>query len=460
MVKQLIIPAYSLVLAISLTINTRAVSQELYTARGYWVEATKETYRNLIQKQTVGDSLTTNEITYIQDYKTYLDNYFNRLSDSEKIKYEQMKPEWDREILTPRKPEIVQEEFEWRPRDRVINALYGMYYGTSIVYMADLENAAAAGIPLITGGLWLMGPVFNPKRYEGITRTTVRAGHTGKFLGLIYGGALGAAVAGESEHSDKWLLGLSTVGSIALGEVGFQLSKKRNYTDGHVELMRHYGILGPWITTSILISADADNAHWIGASLLAGGAAGLFIGNSVSKRYNYTKGDVDAISSLSVISTGIGLTLMAESFENTEQSSLILIPAAGTILGTLWGQKIVKNAYLTKKQGSTIGFSTAGAALIGLGIVAVTEIDSPIAAIGIPTGLALITHQLLFYTYKRDNLTNGLQGSGRRKNKIFQFSMNVMPENYFFNQKLPVREYNPQLNNQVSNPLVKLKLTF
>lgn len=38
--------------------------------------------------------------------------------------------------------------------------------------------------------------------------------------------------------------------------------------------------------------------------------------------------------------------------------------------------------------------------------------------------------------------------------------MNVMPENYFFNQKLPVREYNPRLNNQVSNPLVKLKLTF
>ena len=78
MAKQFKIPTRYLILAVFIAINIHAFSQELYTARGYWIEATKEPYRKLIQKQTVGDSLTTNEVTYIQDYQTYLASYFNR----------------------------------------------------------------------------------------------------------------------------------------------------------------------------------------------------------------------------------------------------------------------------------------------------------------------------------------------------------------------------------------------
>lgn len=442
-----------------LLFSTCAFSQELYTARGYWVEASKEAYRKLLQKQEVGDSLTTHEAAYILDYKTYLENYFNRLPEAEKIRYEQMKFEWNRELMISAKPEIVKEEFEWRPRDRIINSLYGIYYGASLVYITDIENAAAAGIPLITGGLWLMGPLINPRRYEGITRTTIRAGHTGKSLGLIYGGALGATIAGNSENSDKMFLGLSTLGSIAMGEIGFQLQKKRNYSDGHVEMLRHYGIVGPWIAASIVLGTEVDNPNLVGASILTGGVAGLLVGNAVSKRYDYSKGDVDAISSLSLITTGLGFALMAESLETNGNSSLILIPAAGTILGTALGQKAVKGAHLTKKQGSSINLSTGGAALIGFGIAALIESESAGVWFGLPSGLALITHQLLFYKYKRDNLIRGIEGRTRR-NRDFQFSMNVMPENYLINQKFPVREYSPRTNSQVANPLVKLKLTF
>jgi len=460
MTNQIKSPIHYLVLVIFLVISIRSFSQELYTARGYWVEATKETYRKLNQKQQIGDSLTINEVAYLQDYETYLMSYYQRMSDAEKTKYAQMKDQWDREVLAPSPPPILtKEEFEWKPRDRFLNAFYGFYYGTSVVYIANIENAAAAGIPLITGGLWLLGPVLNPKKYEGITRSTVRAGNTGKFLGLIYGSSLGLMLGGESENSDELIFGLSTVGSIALGEAGFQLQKKRNYSDGHIEMIRHYGIIGPWISTSLLISTEVDNANLAGASLLAGGAAGLLIGHKVSKRYDYTRGDVDAISSLSVISTGLGFALMIESFEDNGSSSLFLIPAAGTTLGTVLGQKQVKGAHLTKKQGSTINLSTGGAALIGLGLATLLESESPTAWIGIPSGLALITHQVLLHIYKRDNLIRGFEGR-KRRNHNFQFSMNVMPENYFINQKFPVREYSPHTNTQVANPLFKLKLKF
>ncbi len=453
------IPTHCLFLIILFISVTQTFSQDLYTARGYWTEVTKETYRKVHQKQIAGDSLTDNEVNYLQDYETYLMSYYQRMPDAEKARYAQMKDQWDRELLIPPSPEVKSEEFEWKPRDRFVNSLYGVYYGASLVAIAEIDNAAAAGIPLITGGLWLLGPVINPKKYEGITRSTVRAGNTGKFLGLLYGGSLGLMLGGESENSDKLILGLSTIGSIALGEVGFQLQKKRNYSDGHIEMIRHYGIISPWIGTSLLISTEVDNANLAGAALLAGGTAGLLIGHKVSARYDYSRGDVDAISSLSVISTGVGFALMIESFEESNTSSLFLIPAAATILGTIVGQKQIKGAHLTKKQGSTINLSTAGAALIGLGVATLFESDSPTVWIGVPSGLALITHQVLLHIYKRDNLIRGFEGRKQRNNN-FQFSMNVMPENYFINQKFPAREYSPGSNTPVANPLVKLKLRF
>lgn len=72
----------------------------------------------------------------------------------------------------------------------------------------------------------MLGPAMNPKKYEGITRSTVRASNTGKILGLANGAFLGLAIAGSSSEVEKLILGLSSLGSIALGEVGFQLQKK------------------------------------------------------------------------------------------------------------------------------------------------------------------------------------------------------------------------------------------
>ena len=449
----------ALILFILLLTSTALYSQELYTAREYWTETNKETYKKLKHKQTVGDALSDNEVAYLQDYETYLANYYNRLSDAEKIRYEQMKEQWDRELTSPKPTTVVEEEFEWRGRDRAVNVLYGVWYGTSLVLIADIDNAAAAGIPLITGGLWALGPVFNSKKYEGITRPTLRAGNTGKFLGLIYGASMGLMIAGESDNAGEVAVGLSTLGSIALGEIAFQMQKRKNFSEGHIEMIRHYGILGPWLGISLFGSSGSENANLAGTSLLAGGVAGLFVGNKVSKNYSYTRGDVDNISSLTWISTGLGFAVMAESLDDGGSDALILIPATTSVLGTILGQKAVKGVNLSKRQGSTINYSSAGAALLGLGVVALTESESASVWIGVPSALALVTQQILFNKYKRENLTNGLQGR-RPKDHAFKFSMNVMPENYFINQRMPVRETPGRLGMPVSNPLVNLKLSF
>jgi len=433
-------------------------SQDLYTARGYWEETVKPVYLSITQKQTKGDSLTLNERAYLQDYQQYLSNYFQHLSGEEKQKYERLKPVWDREL---EQPALSQEakQFEWRNRDRFATAFYGVWYGTSLVILTDIDNAAAAGIPLITGGLWLLGPAINPKKYENITQSTMRASNSGKLLGLGYGAALALALTGDSENTGDLAFALSTVGSIGLGEAGFQWQKRKSITAGNIELMRHYGFLGPWVGLTAFAASGTEDSNVIGLGLVGGGILGLTLGNKAYKKYNYTKGDVDMISSLTLISTGLSFAVIAQTLEESNNADgLFFVSGAAAIAGTLIGQRIAKGAILTDKQGSTIGLSVAGAALIGIGTMAIAETESSTLAIGVPSVLALITHQALFNKFKRKNLELGLQGNQNQKNN-FRVSMNVNPGNYFLDKQTPVYEYGKSLQ-RLQNPLVNLRITF
>jgi hypothetical protein len=451
-----------------LIVNMVSTGQNLYTARGYWQESTKASYLTIKTKKESGQTLTADEAAYAQDYEAYLLTYYNRLSEEARQEYLRMKDQWDSELATPlaapkppqQQPSVEQTEFEWRGRDRLINAMYGIYYGASLAAILELEDAAAAGVPLVTGGLWMLGPAFNSKKYEGITESTMRAANTGKILGLVYGGSLGFAVAGDSEDNEKVVLALSTIGSITLGEIAFQTQKKKNISDGKIELMRHYGFLGTGVGGALLAATNTDNAHLVGAGLLAGGISGLFVGKHVAGKYDYSRGDVDALSSLGVISTGLGFATIIDALENNADVSntILLVPAATAVAGTLIGQRQVRNAHLTKRQGSTINLSSAGGALLGLGMMMIVNSDSPTAWVAVPSTVALLAHQIVFNRYKRDNLEKSLQGQNGRNRKL-DFALKLMPENYFVNKNTPQRFIqDPRL--AASAPLVNLSLKF
>jgi hypothetical protein len=435
----------------------------LYTARGYWEETNKSNYVSLKQKIQKGDSLTIDERNYLKDYEAYLQTYYQRMSQDSRDDYARLKPTWDADVAAQQKTNRPEEGgFEWRARDRIANGLFGLWYGASVVVLTETENAAAAGIPLITSGLWMLGPAINPKKYENIDRNTIRANNTGKLLGLAYGAALGLAISGEAEGEEvsKWAMGLSTVGSITLGEIAFHQQLKNKYSAGRIELVRHYGFLGPWVGLSALIGTGSTNDNLAGGVILAGGAAGILIGNAVAKQYDYTRGDADAVSSLSLISTGVGFAGIATALKQVDVSKGVwFVPAATSIIGTVWGQRQVRGAYLTDKQGSTISFSTAGAALFGLGIVALTESEEPAVWVGVPAGLALVTHQLLLKKYKTKNQTDRLRGSLLR-NRKYDVSLNVRPESYYMNQLLSPKGYSPKAFANMQSSLINIVVKF
>ncbi len=448
-----------------LMVSLCALAQNIYTARSYWQESTKQSYLTIKEKKDKSQTLTTDEGAYLQDYEAYLLTYYNRLSDDEKQQYQRMKDQWDRELILPLVAPLApqqeqQTEFEWRGRDRFINAAYGIYYGASFAAVVGLENAAAVGVPLITGGLWMLGPAFNSKKYEGITESTIRAANTGKILGLVNGLSLGLAIGGDSENTGNLALGLSTIGSITLGEIAFHAQKRKNLSDGKIEMMRHYGFVGPLVGGSILAATNTDNVNLIGFGLLAGGVSGIIVGNKMANKYDYSRGDVDALSSLSVISTGLGVAVIINELDtNTDPpGSLWLVPASTAVAGTLIGQRMVKNVHLTKRQGSTINLSSAGGALLGLGVMLIINSETPAAWVAVPSSVALLAHQIVFNRYKNENLLKNLKGESSR-NKKFDFSMKLMPENYFVNKNTPARFIaDPRL--AATSPLVNMTLKF
>ncbi|HEY5691487.1 MAG TPA: hypothetical protein VIS49_08530 [Cyclobacteriaceae bacterium] len=456
---------------IPLFMSMNVWGQNLYSARGYWLESTKPAYLTILDKWESGQTLTTDEAAYKQDYEAYLLTYYNRLSADEHLIYQQMKEEWDRELalpqrVTPSSPQQTQPqqvektEFIWRGRDRAINAAYGIYYGAALSSIAGFEGPGAVGTAFVTGGLWMLGPVINPGKYEGITENTMRAANTGKVLGLMYGASIGIAAFGEEEHPTKAILALSTMGSIALGEIAFQVQKKNSTSGGKIELMRHYGFLGTGVGGSIMVATNPDNANLLGLGLLTGGVGGLLIGKGMANQYDYTRGDVDALSALGVIGGGLGLATAISASENSNNLSraIWLVPASVAVAGTLIGQRQVRGVHLTKKQGSIINLSSAGGALIGFGVTLMASPDSPATWVAIPSSMALIFHQLVLYGFKKDNLLRDLK-SEKVRNKKFDLTMRAMPENYFVNKYAPARVLaDPRL--AAASPLVNITLRF
>jgi hypothetical protein len=170
---------------------------------------------------------------------------------------------------------------------------------------------------------------------------------------------------------------------------------------------------------------------------------------------------VDNISTLTVVSTGIGLAVMSEVIrEGDIGTGALLIPMAGTVLGTWLGQRSVKGVYLTNKQGSTILYSSGGASLLGLGILAIAESQNPTVWIAVPSLLGLGAQQILFQKFRQENFEkNSLSGSLGRNKKI-DFSVKITPENYFVNKQMMGRTNIPGLNPNPTQPLVNFKLAF
>ncbi len=172
---------------------------------------------------------------------------------------------------------------------------------------------------------------------------------------------------------------------------------------------------------------------------------------------------------MTIASTGLGLAMAAEVKSNQEtnhderaSNAIFMVPAATSIIGTIMGQRQVKDVHLTRKQGSTLNLTTVGAALVGLGLATAIQAEanepSALVLLGIPSGLALIAQQAVFQKFKKQNLLNRLSSKPEKPSKL-NMVLNVMPENYFLNQRIQPGDI-MLAQDKSPKPVVNLKLEF
>lgn len=335
------------------------------------------------------------------------------------------------------------QEEVWFKKYMVQSGWHGLYYGIALDIIFDIKGPAAAGLPVIAaGGSVLVPLLFNANKSIDYN-TFVLTGH-GKSLGWFHGLSLSTLMFGEdvfSDNNDKITVGLGALSSIGGGILGRRLARSHDWSEGRVEMYRHYGWVMPFTGFS-LATAFSDEPRVFGASVLAGGAIGYFLGGKIDDWNNYTRGEVRAMQTLASLNMALGYFIMVDRgrFYNSSEDEIelglnrkdLLFPALGALTGTAIGHFYTRNLGFTPQQGMLTAYSAAGGVVVGLGVALLVNSDSytPYYLIPYATGLAsyITSVEILRHKSSSYSLLNG-----RKKD---YFHVNFMPYNLFLNEKI------------------------
>ena len=408
-------------------------NSEPYTARAFWQEVHNPRYQDILKKKQQGLRLSDAEMQWNADYEEYLERYFSRLPQEEKNKYEQFSTQWNDELNntkeSPDLNEMSRKNVVPPKKFMLNNGLYGFGYGLAADFIFEVpDEAAGTAIPFITSGISLLWPVLFKERYRDISYSTVMLARHGKFVGVLHGAALGLAIFGD-HASPAEILTPMVVMSLGLGEVGFQLGKAKDWSEGRVATYQYYGLLAPAMAVTGLIIFHAERARPYGITVPIAGMAGYLLGNKVYNKNHFTRGDMLAASSFEIYSTGLGIGVVPMEHEED-----LIAPLVTTIGGSVLNHVILKHKNLTAKQGWNVNYLSGAGAVLGLGVALLTGAESHNVYFILPAvgGFIGWFGALSAQTNKR-NVNMGM----KRKSKN-SFSVHFMPENYFVNKHLPL----------------------
>ncbi|MGD0582112.1 MAG: hypothetical protein ABR974_04110 [Bacteroidales bacterium] len=427
MIRKIIFSGF---FAVILLLNAKA---QQYDARSYWKMEHDSAYVSINNRQKAGETLSAAEQLYLSDYKFKLAAYFEKMPDAEKSDYFRNRQSWNERparINIQEEDQVFTGERSTYTKYIVSSGVWGAFYGLSLDFILGLQDGGAAGFPFVTGGIGTLIPVITVKDKK-VTTNSLHLSLHGKSIGAFQGAMLGLLLTGGNtgnESGGKLTAGLATASSIALGRIGYNLGKTKDWSQGRVSLYSHYGWLIPLEFIALTTALNIDEPRVYGLTSLIGGVGGYFIADRVADRYNFTRGDIVSMKTLTLLNAGLGFGIMNN--VNSSNSSAILIPAAGAMAGTLVGQAWMKNVKLTNQQGRNVALTSGAGAVIGMGIVMIAGEGPPFSYI-IPYTTAMISYALITETYRTKN--NMISFRSKLPDGL-QFSF--MPQNILINNKM------------------------
>ncbi len=329
-------------------------------------------------------------------------------------------------------------------RKYIINSGWnGLFYGVAIDVIAEIDGAAVAGIPVITAGTAILVPLLTNRDRSIDYDALVLSGH-GKNIGWAHGMALATLIGGEKafggDNSNyyKFTVGLGALSSVGLGILGNSLAQNNDWTEGRVELYRHYGWVMPLTGLSIM-ATFSDEPRLYGASVLLFGAGGYLLADKVNNWNEYTRGEMRATQTLTLLNLGLGFGIFADLVDDMEHihDPHWLIPSAGALAGTLAGHFWLRNTKLTPRQGMWTAYAAGGGAVLGLGIALLTESDRITPYYLIPYATGLGAYALTVEHFRKKNISEEFLSLNKRNT----FNITFMPQNIFLNNIIQEKGY-------------------
>lgn len=434
------------ILAGLLLFSSAEIFGQEFTAINYWKMEHDAEYARLSRKQTSGELLSTEEQTYMFEHKAKLAAFFEKLSDPEKSSYYQNRKMWQEnpesqgKVVTQMDPEVFSGERSMYSQYLISSGVFGFMYGTSVAAILEIYEGGALALPLLSAGASTLIPVFTIKD-KNVSYNSLALSLHGKSVGAMQGAALSFLLTGDNLEDARIPLALSTLSSIVLGRVGYNLGRDKDWSRGKAALYSHYGLMMPFEGMALALALESEDPRVYGGASLAFGAGGYLLADRISGKYDYTLGDVRAATTLSTLNTVLGFFIVSDKAEYGDAPpSDFLFPAIGALGGTLLGQVWIKDAKLTNQQGRNVALATTGGSVMGLGLVALISPESitPYYVTGYLAGLSM--YAVMVGTYKKDN-SIGLSINRDEK----KWDINFMPQNILLNQKIaPFALSNPQ----------------
>jgi hypothetical protein len=293
----------------------------------------------------------------------------------------------------------------------------------------DVHWALYPGISLLSAGTAFTAGYFLGHDAK-MTRGMAFASAEGAFRGGADGALLLWLIAGNLDHGDdeSWELksdtGLKvdTYGRLMLGAtmffsmgqyaLGMWYADRYELTGGEARILGFGSLLGYVTMMELsatifggLFSEDNDLVRITPAMLLAGGVAGLFLGDAANGWDHYTEGDASLLQTTAVLGTYLptSIALAAESNDSRVYSGLALL---GTVGGVIGGYYLLRGLDFSNLDAFVIDLGTlaGGLATTGIGWLCAMETEQYLA---IPVASSIGTlagFGLMYYLYRERGL--------------------------------------------------------
>jgi hypothetical protein len=246
------------------------------------------------------------------------------------------------------------------------------FYGWGLPIALNVQNdETAVSLYMLTGGASFFVPWMLTSRAT-VSRGMADLAGWGATRGIVHGLVLHELIAGP-EDLDHWEdtdergeVALALAGSVAEGIIGYSFARGRRLEVGQAKSIGLGGDVGLGYGAGLAYMVGGGHRA-TAAGALAGSALGVVGGNRYGRLRSPTPGDVSVLLTAGLLGAYTGVTVIE--WTDTESGRLVTSAAlAGGAAGLAIGDRLVTPARLTEPQARLVGLGTLAGGALGFGV--------------------------------------------------------------------------------------------